>query len=258
MMSVVNRADRQARGWDLLVPWLLLVALGAAPNRAAAFSDPTGFAENVMVGGGGVKFFTGSHAEGYTCNVCHAGGTPPDVTVFGLPLAGYVPSQVYPITIDWPDTLSGVSFNLEMTDALGDRFGEIDVIDPTLLSPPDLCAGGEVSSGASTVNLSNGRRILTVARCGQHQTTFQWQAPGRLAQGWLSASLVSADRKKDVLGDGVTNISHVLGVQGAPAPAAGDLAAPASCGVARGTRHTTHVLSWLLIAMTWLRLRRRG
>lgn len=203
--------------------------------RAAAYAEPTSFAENVMLGGGGAKYFTGSHAEGYTCQVCHTGANGPTLQIIGLPVDGYVPGQIYPITIDWADELPAVGLNLEMTDDAGNRFGELSAIDPASLSAADLCSGAEVTSASQTVDLPNGRRILTVARCGQHQTTFLWKAPAQLGQGWMSGSAVASNRKKDILGDGVTNISRVFGVQGAPPPVAGDLVAGCSATHARSS-----------------------
>jgi hypothetical protein len=222
--------------------------------RAAAYAEPRSFGESVMLGGGGAKFFTGSHAEGYTCQVCHTGGHAPPLQIIGLPIDGYVPGQTYPITIDWPDELPAVGLNLELTDEVGNRFGELAAIDPAFLSPADLCSGGEATSASETFDLPNGRRVLAVARCGQHQTTFLWKAPAQLGQGWISGSAVASNRKKDILGDGVTNISRVFGAQGAPTPVAGDLVA--SCSALRARSSSTSVLILLLVPVV-SRTRRR-
>jgi hypothetical protein len=232
------------------------LAWSVQPARASAYGEPQSFAESVMLGGGGAKYFTGSHAEGYTCQVCHTGGHGPVLQIKGLPVDGYVPSQTYPITIDWADELPAVGLNLEMTDDAGNRFGELSAIDPAYLSPADLCSGGEATGASETVDLPNGRRILTVARCGQHQTTFLWKAPAQLAQGWISGSAVAANRKKDILGDGVTNISRVFGAQGAPTPVAGDLVA--NCSSAGRARSSSAPILLLLMGFVVSRTRKRS
>jgi uncharacterized protein (TIGR03382 family) len=229
------------------------LVLEAAPVQA--YAEPDSFGVNVLFGGGGAKFFTGSHAEGYTCQVCHSGGTSPAVTVIGLPVDGYEPGQIYRITVDWPDDLRAVGLNVEMTDAAGDRFGELVPIDPKLLSAADLCSNAPASNVAQ-FDLSNQRRILAVANCGQHQTTVEWRAPTQVTQGWFSGSLVASNRKKNVEGDGVTNISRVFGVKGAPAPLAGDLAAGCSALHERSSAACAW-FGWLLVAGAWLLRRRR-
>jgi hypothetical protein len=221
-----------------------MTAWGWRPANAAAYGEPRSFTESAMIGGGGGKFFTGSHAEGYTCQVCHTGGPSPQIHVIGLPVDGYIPNQTYRITVDWSDDLPAVGLNLEMTDTVGNRFGELTAIDPALLSPADLCVGAVDTGAAETVELENGRRVLTVARCGQQQTTFQWRAPAQIAQGWLSGSVVASNRKKDVLGDGVTNISHTFGVQGLPAPEAGNFVA--SCNAVHTRQHGTALFAVIL------------
>jgi hypothetical protein len=206
-----------------------------------------------MLGGGGGKFFTGSHAEGYTCQVCHTGATSPAVNLLGLPTGGYVPGVTYPITIDWDDDLTAVGLNLEVTDAAGNRFGELEAVDPARLSEADLCVGAQGVSAVEPIDLPGGRRVLTVAKCGQQQTSFLWTAPAQLGQAWLSGSVVSANRKKDVLGDGVTNISLGFAARGFASPQAGDLVA--TCSVRDpGTQRTDESLLASLFALSALSL----
>lgn len=231
-----------------------MIAWSLQPARAAAYAEPSSFGQSVMLGGGGEKFFTGSPAEGYTCQVCHAGATGSAISVLGFPVEGYLPGQTYPITIDWSDDLPAVGLNLEVTDAAGNRFGDLAAMDPAALSPDDLCSGGNGVSATEVFDLSNGRRVLTVAKCGQHQTTFQWRAPTQPGQGWLSGSVVVANRKKDVLGDGVTNISRVFGVQGGPAPQAADFVG--SCSVVRPQSQSVPP-SCVLLVLVVSGLRRR-
>jgi hypothetical protein len=262
MNTMTVRANSQTRLGKLagaflprVAPVLVVSVLSLQAAVVRAFAEPDSFGVSVLYGGGGAKFFTGSHAEGYTCQVCHSGGASPAVSVIGLPIDGYEPGQIYRITVDWPDDLRAVGLNVEMTDAAGNRFGELVPVDPKLLSAADLCPNAP-SSNVAQFDLSNQRRILAVANCGQHQTTIEWRAPTQVVQGWFTGSLVAADRKKNVEGDGVTNISRVFGVKGAPAPLAGDLAA--GCSALHEPSSTAFAwFGWLLVAGTWLLRRRR-
>lgn len=231
--------------------------LGGHSSTAHAYVAPGSFAESVMYGGGGTRYFTGSHADGYTCQVCHGGGPNPQISLGGLPEDGYDPGQLYYITVDWPDVLPAIALNLEMTDAAGQRFGDLQPISPALLTPADLCSYAPPADLVEAVDLSDGRRILTMAKCGQRQVTVAWQAPLQAGTGWFSGSVVSADRKKDVDGDGVANFTHVFGARGAPAPLASDLVS--SCGVMRVDSSSSSPLrGWLLILGTLLLVRRRS
>src|SRR5690348_3551226 len=90
--------------------WLLAAfALIALPTaRVQAFSDPSSFSKAANEGGGGGRYFSGSPLDGYTCSVCHRGGTAPEVNVSGVPLNGYTPGMAYEIKVDWPDALENV------------------------------------------------------------------------------------------------------------------------------------------------------
>lgn len=81
---------------------LLLVAA----NSAHAYSSPEAYASPSNEGGGGGRWFSGSPAEGYTCNVCHVAagsGAHFPLRVSGLPRDGYVAGQTYDVLLDWPE-----------------------------------------------------------------------------------------------------------------------------------------------------------
>ena len=207
---------------------VLIVYATSLGSSAYAYSEPSAFAESVMNGGGGARYFTGSRAEGYTCSVCHTGAATPDVTINGLPSAGYVPGQVYRLTIDWSDELSSVALNVEATDFFGQRFGELIPLEATQLTAADRCFGDGTAAPVGAVELTNGRRILTVAHCGQQQTSLGWRAPTQVTRGWFTGSLVASDRKKDIDGDGVANFALQVAAPGVTPTDAAELGASCS------------------------------
>ena len=111
-----------ARAWVAAGAWLV-TALACSP--AHAFSDPLSFADTVQLGGGGGRFFTGSPADGYGCDVCHSGGPSAKLQLVGLPLAGYQPGASYEIRVEWPVTLQNMGLALEITDAGGQAAGAL-------------------------------------------------------------------------------------------------------------------------------------
>jgi hypothetical protein len=89
-----------------------LVAAAAAlgvSSRAAAFSNLADYgryptADPTLLGGGAGRWFTGSPADGYSCEVCHLSPTKYSfpVSYTGLPIDGYVPGEKYDIEMSWP------------------------------------------------------------------------------------------------------------------------------------------------------------
>lgn len=80
-------------------------ACALSASGAAAYSTPEAYAERTVAGGGGGRWFTGSPAEGYGCNVCHSGapGQPKfPLYVAGLPLSGYQLGTRQEIVLSWP------------------------------------------------------------------------------------------------------------------------------------------------------------
>lgn len=240
----------------------VLLACGVT-NHAEAFRLPTNFNTAAAVGGSAGRYFTGSPLDRYTCKVCHSGGAAPNVLVAGLPLAGYTPGETYPILIDWDDTLPSVAFNLEVTDGAGHAFGTFSLPPLETLAPGELCG-----AKAGAVILPGMERTLAImTECGAHQSTILWTAPAATINpsgnpagpsAWLSGSLLAADKDGSILGDGVSDLSHVLGLAGQAPPAATQI--QAGCSVSAPATHSRHsFLSALSVfaAVWWLRRGRR-
>lgn len=92
----------------------VLVVAGVATlgvsSRAWAFTNPTDYGtypdgSPASVGFGAGRYFTGSPADGYSCEVCHSNPRNYSfpLTHKGLPLDGYVPGKQYKIEISWPE-----------------------------------------------------------------------------------------------------------------------------------------------------------
>lgn len=194
---------------------LFLTLIPALPLHA--YRNPARFAASVDEGGGGGKYFTLSRAEGYGCAVCHSQGTPVPLEVRNLPVSGFLPSQTYRITIDWPDDVPSVALNVEVTDNAGAPYGQLFAPDPSTLSAADLCPQSDATeppTAAQTLQMdAAARRVLLVAECGQAQTSFDWIAPLVPAQGYFSSSIIFTNRDGKLTGDNVVDVVEPLNAQ---------------------------------------------
>jgi hypothetical protein len=181
-------------------------------TSAHAYSDPTTFSMGVAEGGGGGRWFTGSPADGYTCRVCHGGGARTQLTISGLPIAGYVRGASYEVIVDWPDTVIHVGMAVEITDESGRSAGTIQLPEGATLDDREKCEpyGANIPAGFMNKPTPD-RSVVNVADCGARRMRFLWIAPPELrGQLWLSGALVSADGSHDVHGDGVTDFARPI------------------------------------------------
>ena len=184
-----------------------------------AYQNPERFGASIDDGGGAGRYFTLSRAEGYGCAVCHTQGSPVPVEVRNLPRTGYIPGQAYRITLDWPDDLSSVALNVEMTDPAGAPFGQLLAPDPSTLSAADLCRESAAPSAAQTLMAgTSNRQVLVIAECGQAQTSFDWIAPATFVQGYFSSSITFSNHDGKLSGDHVVDLSETLGPVGVDQP----------------------------------------
>ncbi|MGD8862642.1 MAG: hypothetical protein PVI30_21710 [Myxococcales bacterium] len=94
--------DNRARA---LLRISVLAASMLAAADASAYSTPDAYAAQPSEGGGGGRWFTGSPAEGFGCDVCHSpapGQTTYPLYAAGLPLGGYSLSTVQEVVLSWP------------------------------------------------------------------------------------------------------------------------------------------------------------
>lgn len=253
---MTSREGRRSIG--ALFALAAMIALHASPARA--FRNKDRFSDSVDDGGGGQKYFTGSRAEGYTCQVCHTAGDPVALQIYGLPITGYTPGTSYRLTLDWPDNLPSVAVNVEMTDLNGATFGELSAPDPSTLAPADLCSSSDQPDASQAVMLSGARRVLLIGECGQTQSTFDWRAPLDAKQGFITGSLLVSNRNGKVTGDRVVDFSRTFGAVGNPTPTVNAYTG-SNCAVARarglGTSRV-EACGWIVLALfTVLRRARR-
>jgi hypothetical protein len=216
------------RGFNLCVSVSLLLGVSVAH----AYRNPERFGASVAEGGGGGRYFTLSHAEGYGCAACHSRGAPVAVNVRSLP-AGFTPGQAYRITVDWPDDEPAVALNVEMTTNEGAPFGQLLAADVATLTAADLCRGSDAPSAGQSVSNDATRRVLLVAECGQAQTTFDWIAPVDATHGSFSASITFSNRDGKLRGDRVVDITESFAAQFAAREGS---VYRASCSVSSGAR----------------------
>jgi hypothetical protein len=236
---------------------LLLVvtalAVGAGAERARAFSDQERFTLPSGAGGGGGRFFTGSPVDGYGCNVCHQGGTEPQVEVIGLPEEGYKPGRLYEIEVKWPNPELPLGLQLEFVGRDGRAAGQLLLIPPAQLDEGQRCMSGD-REPADYENITPTRKVLGLAACGAKHMRFRFGPPDTPDVSF-AMSVVRSDKGGTVDGDGTLVMRRVLRREGEPAPSTGN------CAVASRRPGVPSAVPWLGLSLAALfgarRLRRR-
>lgn len=240
---------------------LALLALLSQPHSARAFSDPLAFNDEVAAGGGGGRFFTGSSADGFGCDVCHRSGRQIELHILGLPLAGYEAGAAYEVQIEWPAQLEHFGLALEITDDDGKGAGSVRLPPASELPEPERCEPVEdgLSAGVLT-ELEGARTILSVPDCGAKRVRFLWTAPAQ-PQGplRLTGGLVVSNNMADYGGDVTTMFTRALAPAGDAPALASDIRAQCHAMPGARFRHASLLLAaWLSCGALLLpRMRRR-
>ena len=234
--------------------WLITCRVCWLPLPARAFSDPASFERSTPAAGGGGRFFTGSPADGYTCKVCHEGGTEPRLRVLGFADQNYIPGGSYEVMIDWLDAVTKFSALVEITDAQGRAAGSIRLPPRSELLPAELCEPAIDGVPAASLVEATNRQVIAVPDCGAKQLRFLWTAPAvDIGPVWLAGSAVASDGQADVAGDGVTDVRRIIGSPTATESIATQL--EGGCASV-GARDLSSV-SWFVAVMVCLRRHRR-
>jgi hypothetical protein len=240
---------------------LAALATLTCASSARAFSDPSSYQAEVLLGGGGGRWFTGSTADGYGCEVCHEGGPTADLTITGLPLEGFSAGASYEIMIGWPSA-EHVAMLAELTDEARMGVGGLELPRPEATPESERCTGellGAPSSALHVLQDTSLRQLVSVVDCGARQVRFRWTAPATAPEAvWLHVGFITSNEDTTPKGDGVTMARRVLLRQGASKEAVvvaqGCSALPgraASCVPA-----TLAPLVTVLIGLGWSRARR--
>ena len=231
------------------------VSLVLGSGSALAFSDPPTFDKPPLAAGGGGRHFTGSPADGYTCKVCHSGGVEPQLTITGLPIAGYRPGARYEVVVSWRSEFDHMSLALELTDAKGKRAGEVQLPPEAEILPPEFCEPAADGVLATVLTQTDERQVLNLPECGAKRVRFLWTAPKTDAGSvWFSGSAVSSDGESDTAHDGVTDFGRIID---SPAIAS---STTGQCSVGPRGPHAghSHLGSWLLAVLAGVAWRRRS
>jgi hypothetical protein len=259
---------------------LMVTCLAAARQPARAYSSFADYVRPIEEGGGGGRLFSGTPADGYTCDVCHRGAESAKLDVAGLPPQGYVPGMSYEISFRWPATTPHVALMAEFTDATGAPTGVTALApyatwqagerceDADGFPAADVCRLGDSESGCcrdldpnrDACSFPGARSVLWVLDCGSRFARVVWTAPSANAGDvWFSTGFVASDVSHDALGDGVTLVRRRLRVSGSLLSVS---AARSDCHAAPGAPLRSPVLAWLgiasLVALLRVRLRRRA
>ena len=239
------------------------LAIGAAlvgavlHGRAHAYSSPDLYAESVMNGGGGGRWFTGSSADGFACDVCHTGGDGPPLAISGLPLDGFMPGARYEVAIAWP-LGAQLALVAELTDEQQQGAGTIALRDPDAIALSERCSEEE-GSGAPPFALHDaerGRTLFTIIDCGAQSTRFRWTAPAVVTGPvWFNLGFVAADEDASPAGDGVTLVETPLHAAGASMDPR--VLAQGCDAIAAGSRRGAGGWMLGLLAVGWLLRARR-
>ena len=181
----------------------ILVALTAT---AHAFTDPALFGEEVDQGGAGGRYFTGSRADKYACDVCHEGGAPLALRISGLPAGTPADGQRYDVVIAWDDPETPVALQLELTDRSGAH--------PSVMLPDPLPADAHCDRDAQGLPAAyttdaGARRIVGIKACHAAGLVFSFLGTGEPIDVALSA--VRSDLSETPGGDGTFALRTTLG-----------------------------------------------
>lgn len=207
-----------------------LAALGAGvATPVHAFSEPRSYYDGADEGGGGGRWFTGSPAEGYGCNVCHTGGAPPAMQIEGLPSEGYVPGASYELRIAWPEfaaraqalaqtpgaPVPSMLLVAEFVAETGLGAGSIEIASIADATPGERCTfppdtratllyavkSGEPAAEQETrcdAGALEERCILAVSDCGAQEVRLRWTAPDSWQRTiWFAAGFVATEASSD-------------------------------------------------------------
>lgn len=242
----------------------MVLGLLVFSSPVLAYSDPSAFTDDALIGGGQGRMFTGSPRDGFTCEVCHSGGRKLNVAVQSFP-ATYAPNQTYEIVLLFSGMAPKVGGAIEITDRMGRGVGTLVAPGPDEVQAEDQCADFPVPA-VSVTPLDDGREVVGLAACGATRLRFQWTAPslplgplnftGAIVNGDGAMTQPNPEVEGDVLNDGVTLISRKMLPVGGSAPgdvvAGGCKVTPAASGGGVGT------LSLLLCGLACMRLNRRA
>ncbi len=96
----------------------LVVVCLLVPAVASAYSDHTLYDAPVGEGGAGGRYFTGARVDGYTCDVCHRGGTTDEFTVDPLP-SHLEAGRRYDVVVRWTDPEAPHALHVEISGVGG-------------------------------------------------------------------------------------------------------------------------------------------
>lgn len=225
---------------------LICVLHWVLPGTVQAYSDPAAFAAPVLEAGGGGRYYTGSRAEGYGCDSCHAGRKAPDVRLDGLP-SRYVPRATYELRVSWSRKNVHASAALELTDERGNGAGTLALPPAGAYIAAELCEPIDV--GALAAQLYPADRDRTVAAtpdCGASTLRVQWTAPSKdVGPIWLAGSVLVSNHDGTVSGDGARNFAQIMPGFGEPVP---DVVTQGSCSVTSRATTKSSAIAWLWLA----------
>ena len=234
---------------------MLCVAVACAlASRAHAFSDPLSYEIEPEFGGGGGRWFSGSSADGFGCEVCHEGGPTADLAISGLPLDGFVPGAAYEIAIGWPATAPHVALIAELADEQRHGVGTIMLPRPEATPETERCSGELLGAPSSNVQVTaDGRQLISVVDCGAQQVRFQWSVPIDAPEAvWLNVGFITSDEDTTPRGDGVTMAKRLLVRNGSTRAA--QVVAQGCNAIGTPSEHGSLVTSLcLLVAVLWRR-----
>lgn len=176
----------------------IAVLLLLVPAVAAAYSDRALFDAPAIEGGAGGRYFTGSRADGYGCNVCHGTATTDDFTIDPLP-EPLVPGRRYDLTIHWNDPTVPHGLHVELT--ANGTHPQVMPQDNLALPPASRCGG--VAGGMPAVyTIDSGvRRVIGVEACGASSVTLSFLYAGAPVE--LAVGGVRGDASDTAIGDRV-------------------------------------------------------
>ena len=220
---------------------VVLSVLGAAGD-AWGFSDPSLFTEPARDGGSGGRHFTGTPVDPYTCDVCHSGGSSPEIRMVGWP-EHLTAEGVYDLEFLIPAEAS-IAMQVEVLADGAPAPMELPPVEE--LGTDERCDGAVGGPAAVYRHEWNGRWIVGVQDCGARRLRVRVLA-GNVSTLSIRGAAVQSDGESDMDGDGV----HLIAAD------TGDIQR-SGCSIAISSTPPWWMFAWLFIPIASRKRRWNG
>jgi hypothetical protein len=236
-----------------------VIALLLFASSAHAFELADKFDAPADGGGGGGRRFTGSLADGLTCEVCHDGGEA-GLDVEGL-IAEYDPMTENTITVRWPESTVDTAYSAEVVGNDGRALGTLHVAGELTAQDDERCRLDPATmrrdvAAREYLREEEGRLVIAANECGARTARLVWTAP-ESGTAWFHMAVVFSNGSQTPDRDPVAVIAAPIVRRGDPPPERAVVDGGCSAARASATPSTTAMAFALALLCARAARRRR-